>query len=137
MTSPAALMTGAMLVAGSVTTAAWATGSSGASGARPHRPAAETIPTSGTSATLEESNGIPEHVTRHGRLTPAQAKALADRLRPLKNDPARIDEAYSLLFSRPPSEAERKLGLEFLSTGGDWPQYAQALFSSNEFSFVE
>jgi hypothetical protein len=67
----------------------------------------------------------------------AQAKALAERLRPLKTDPARIDAAYSLLFSRPPTEAERKLGLEFLNSGGDWPQYAQALFSSNEFSFVE
>jgi hypothetical protein len=67
----------------------------------------------------------------------AQAEALAERLRPLKTDPARIDEAYTLLFSRPPTEAERKLGLEFLATGGDWPQYAQALFSSNEFSFVE
>ena len=67
----------------------------------------------------------------------AQAKLLADRLRPLKDDTARIDRAYAVLFSRPPTAVERKLGLDFLTSGGDWPQYAQALFSSNEFSFVE
>jgi hypothetical protein len=67
----------------------------------------------------------------------AQAKLLAERLGPLKDDPARIDRAYALLFSRPPTPVERKLGLEYLHTGGTWPQYTQALFSSNEFSFVE
>ncbi len=65
-----------------------------------------------------------------------ESKLLSDRLHPLKDDRTRIDQAYDLLFSRPPTDTERVLGLEFLKTGS-WPQYAQALFSSNEFSFVE
>ena len=64
-----------------------------------------------------------------------QSKALAQRLQPLKDDLSRIDQAYVLLFSRPPTDADRKLGLDFLKAG-TWPEYTQALFSSNEFSFV-
>ncbi len=65
-----------------------------------------------------------------------ESRLLAARLEPLRQDHARIDQAYRLLFSRPPTDAERYFGLEFLKTAA-WPQYAQALFSSNEFSFVE
>ncbi len=65
-----------------------------------------------------------------------ESRLLAARLGPLKDDRARIDQAYRLLFTRLPTDAERQLGLDFLKTGA-WPQYAQALFSSNEFSFVE
>jgi hypothetical protein len=65
-----------------------------------------------------------------------QAKALAARLR--GEDTARIDEAYRLLFSRAPTKQEMALGLQFLRQGDDaWPQYAQVLLSSNEFSFVQ
>ena len=64
-----------------------------------------------------------------------QAKALAARLK--GEDTARINEAYRILFSRPPSKQEIELGRQFLHQGKDpWPQYAQVLLSSNEFSFV-
>jgi hypothetical protein len=50
----------------------------------------------------------------------------------------RIRRAYSLLFQREPTPKEIGLGLVFLNTGPDaWPQYAQALFSSNEFLYEE
>lgn len=65
-----------------------------------------------------------------------QAKSLAERLRRLPDDGARIGQAYLLLFGRPPSPEEGKLGLEYLGNAG-WARYAQALFASNEFSFVE
>ena len=64
-----------------------------------------------------------------------QAKALADRVCRVGDDRQRIAEAYELLFSREPNEEEIKLGLEFLSQG-PWPQYAQVLLSSTEFSTV-
>jgi mono/diheme cytochrome c family protein len=65
-----------------------------------------------------------------------QSKLLSERLKTLPDDGARIDRAYGLLFGRPPSAEERKLGIEYLKTG-TWPRYAQALYASNEFSFVE
>ena len=65
-----------------------------------------------------------------------QSKALAERLQPLQDDSARIRQAYMLLFSRPPTAAERDLGLDFLKAN-KWPDYVQALFGSNEFSFID
>jgi mono/diheme cytochrome c family protein len=66
----------------------------------------------------------------------AQSKALAARLGDDPNS-ARIDKAYELLFQRKPTAEEKKLGLQYLEETKDaWPQYAQVLLSSNEFSFV-
>ncbi len=54
----------------------------------------------------------------------------------------RIERAYRLLFSRPPSEEETRIGVEYLagaSVGMElspWEQYGQALMSSNEFMYV-
>ena len=67
----------------------------------------------------------------------AQAKTLAERLQREAgaSDAHRIERAYLLLFSRPPTESEKQAGLEFLRTGSQsWPQYAQVLLSSSEFS---
>ncbi len=62
-------------------------------------------------------------------------KMTAERLR--GDDKAGIREAYRLLFSRDPLDSEVTIGLEFLQkSGGSWPQYAQALLSSSEFSSV-
>jgi hypothetical protein len=69
----------------------------------------------------------------------AQAKALNERLaKEAEKDDARIEQAYKLLYSRPPDSAEKKLGLKYLSTAGDnaWPKYLQALLGSSEFSSV-
>jgi len=63
----------------------------------------------------------------------AQAKALAERVQHIGDDPKRITETYKLLFSREPTREEVKLGLEFFA-GSSWPQYVQVLLSSSEFS---
>jgi len=67
-----------------------------------------------------------------------QSKALAKKLTELSGDDnARVTSAYRLLFQREPSEAERKLALEFLHDSQNaWPQYTQVLLSSNEFSYL-
>ncbi len=67
-----------------------------------------------------------------------QADGLAARLISAeKDDAARIKKAYPLLYAREASEREVQLGLEFLRAGASaWPEYAQALLSSNEFLFV-
>ncbi len=67
-----------------------------------------------------------------------QSKALAKRLESeASTDEARIKRAYRLLYSRMPTSSEINLGLEFLrETNQAWPQYAQALLTSSEFSTV-
>jgi mono/diheme cytochrome c family protein len=66
-----------------------------------------------------------------------QAKALSARL--TGDDPARVDQAYRLLFQRVPTPQEKKLALDFLRANGEkaWPEYTQVLMTSNEFQFVE
>ena len=75
----------------------------------------------------------------------ARSQALARRLSVLEGKGNRIEQAFRLVFSRPPSETERKLALEFLreNPGEEqpkrltrWEQYAQVLLSSNELMYV-
>jgi hypothetical protein len=94
-----------------------------------------------------------------------QAKALAQRLTALPgDDPARIREAYLLLYARPASETEVKIGLKFLAqahannltqsghstahtaayeSGSGleqqraWEAYCQILLCANEFMYVD
>ena len=75
----------------------------------------------------------------------ARSQALARRLSALEGKGNRIEQAFRLVFSRPPSETERKLALEFLreNPGEEqpkrltrWEQYAQVLLSSNELMHV-
>jgi hypothetical protein len=54
----------------------------------------------------------------------------------------RIRRAYRFLFGRDPQPAEERVALNFLSKPEDsdftrWQQYAQVLFASNEFSYVD
>jgi hypothetical protein len=78
------------------------------------------------------------------------ARALASRLASANQDDAsRIRYAFHLLYSRPVTEQELRLGLEFLSTTGaaedetgrpaltKWEQYAQVLLGANEFLYVD
>jgi mono/diheme cytochrome c family protein/cytochrome c553 len=77
------------------------------------------------------------------------AKALAARLSAAaKDDAGRIREAFRVLYGRPVTERELKLGLAFLAApeapaGGSrpaltrWEQYAQVLLSTNEFLYVD
>jgi hypothetical protein len=78
-----------------------------------------------------------------------RAEALAKRLASATpdTDESRIRQAYLLLYSRPATDEEVALGLEFvkgLSTQGEnrntpsaWSQYSQALLAANEFLFVD
>lgn len=93
-----------------------------------------------------------------------RAKALVTRLKnEVAEDGERIDLAYRLLYSREPTEMERQLGMQFLTSEGSseneelevdrdlpieesektprerlskWAQYAQVLLSANEFMYV-
>jgi hypothetical protein len=78
-----------------------------------------------------------------------QAGELAQRVYAKGDDTARITEAYRLLFGRTPTPAELQAGLDFLKNTQEkpgylvhqepltaWKQYARALFSSNEFEFL-
>jgi hypothetical protein len=74
----------------------------------------------------------------------AQAAYLAERLAAAVAAPAdwgRIDRAYRLLYARPASEKEIRLGLVFLAAGDDrparWQQYAHALLAANEMLFLD
>ena len=81
--------------------------------------------------------------------TLAQAGRLAERLlrEAPSDDTARIQRAFQLLFARPATEREVRIGLEFLSTvdspgddkGGPskWEQYAQVLLGTNEFMYLD
>jgi len=80
----------------------------------------------------------------NGPLLAAQSSGLAERLqRESSNDKDRIERAYWLLFSRPPSGRELQLGLEFVKGSvrhkrtALWRQYAHVLLASNEFLFVD
>jgi hypothetical protein len=75
-----------------------------------------------------------------------QAKGLAKRLQAeTKDDPAGVERAYILLYGRPPSAAETRIGLEYLkklrATGvavdQSWEPYCHALLCANEFIYVD
>ena len=68
-----------------------------------------------------------------------QAKALAERLASEAGDDhaARIRRAYELLYGRPPSMDEIRVGLDYIEATRDpWPKYAQTLLGASEFSAV-
>jgi hypothetical protein len=68
-----------------------------------------------------------------------QAKAFADRINKESGDERQhIARAYRILFGRPASEEEIRLGLEFVEAKPDaWPQYAQVLLGTTEFSAIQ
>jgi len=87
---------------------------------------------------------------RIAALPPADTPAgdVPDNNTPANVPPAlarQIRHLYLLLFSRPPTESELRLGAGFLTAGNaaqaptpdTWRQYAQVLLGSNEFLFVD
>jgi hypothetical protein len=76
-----------------------------------------------------------------------QATALAERLDAEipDDDPAvttgRIQSAYVLLYARPATDEELRLGLNYLLAGDDpasrWQQYAHVLLAANELLYVD
>ena len=75
----------------------------------------------------------------NGGFTLDQAKAFAARLAAEPSLDARIALAYELAYSRPPTDYEIRMAKQFLDSAGTegWAQYAQVLFSANEFAFVD
>lgn len=75
----------------------------------------------------------------NSELVMQESEKLAARLEG-ESDQAKIRQAYLILFDRPATPAEIKLGVEFLRATPDaeraWPEYTQVLLSSNEFSFL-
>jgi mono/diheme cytochrome c family protein len=70
----------------------------------------------------------------------SQSKALAARVTAFESDEAaRIRRAFGLLYGRPPTDREVKLGTDFLAAAGAnaWEKYAQVLLAANEFAFVD
>jgi len=67
-----------------------------------------------------------------------RSAALASRIAGKSADEA-IASAYRLLWQRPPTQSELRLGRAFVEGGdsGVWKQYAQVLLSSNEFAYVD
>jgi hypothetical protein len=71
-----------------------------------------------------------------------QAKRLAQRLLAAdKDDRARIDRAYRLLYGRPPQAAEVDLGLSLVAGNVPaeqaWQEYCHVLLCANEFIYVD
>ncbi|HVS34225.1 MAG TPA: DUF1553 domain-containing protein, partial [Gemmataceae bacterium] len=58
-----------------------------------------------------------------------------------KDDRARIQRAYLLLYGRPPIREETAIGLDFLKRGAGtqkaWEEYCQVLLCANEFIYVD
>ena len=68
----------------------------------------------------------------------ARARVFSERLqKEEKDDPARITQAYALLYGRQPTEEETRIGLAFLAEKAEkiprLQQYTQVLLSSHEF----
>jgi hypothetical protein len=68
-----------------------------------------------------------------------QAEALARRAQASAHDDrSRIDWLYELLYSRPPTEKERTIGMNAVAGEPDgWTIYCQILLSANEFVYID
>jgi hypothetical protein len=71
-----------------------------------------------------------------------QAKALAKRVQnEEKDNERRIARAYQLLYGRPPTAAETKIGLTYLERNRKnalgWEEYCHVLMCANEFIYVD
>jgi hypothetical protein len=78
----------------------------------------------------------------NNRFVLAQTQALAKRLFAVgADDRTRIDHAYALLYGRPPTAEEVRIGHDFLRRAGEnehcWQEYAQLLLCANEFSYID
>ena len=77
--------------------------------------------------------------TLNGPFVRRQAEVFAAKVT-TASPAASLDHAYAILFQRPPSEHERRIGQAFLGSEPRpeiWSEYAQALLGSNEFLFVD
>lgn len=68
-----------------------------------------------------------------------QSEALIARVRrEAGTDGERIARLYELLYGRPVTEEESRLGMDFIAGREEsWPRYAQVLLAAAEFSTVK
>ncbi len=67
-----------------------------------------------------------------------EARALAERAASAAGDgEGRIAAIFRLALGREPSADELRSAKAFLDAGGSWPDFAQVVLVSNEFSFVD
>ncbi|WP_406700657.1 PSD1 and planctomycete cytochrome C domain-containing protein [Singulisphaera sp. Ch08] len=71
-----------------------------------------------------------------------QAQALATRLEAgNRDDAAKIDRAFSILFGRPVDDTEKEIGLAYLKSSrpreSAWDAYCQLLLCTNEFIYID
>jgi hypothetical protein len=104
---------------------------------------------------VETTTPLQKMFVLNSPFTVEQAAALADRLAtelPIGEnvdsddlaaaDRQRMERAYWLLYGRPPSETEIRLGLDYLSgpagsRADRWKQYAHVLLAANELLYVD
>jgi Protein of unknown function (DUF1553)/Protein of unknown function (DUF1549) len=69
----------------------------------------------------------------------ARSRDLAERLRTAPGDDrGRIQQAYTLLYARPPTGEELNIGLKLLAeTNRNWEEYCQVLLWANEFVMID
>ncbi len=70
----------------------------------------------------------------------SQARAFAKRVAASgPDDGRRVETAYLLLYGRPPSDAEARIGRDFVKAGGAsaWDDYCHVLLCANEFIYVD
>ena len=71
----------------------------------------------------------------------SHAQQLAERLHREvpRDDTARIQRAFRLLFSRPAGAQELAIAREVIAAGGEtgWADWAHVLLCSNEFAYVD
>ena len=73
-----------------------------------------------------------------------RAKALSNMLQDnASTEAARVQLAYSLLYGRSPTDQEREIAHQFLTTQqvtneslDRWQQYCQVMLSANEFMYI-
>lgn len=95
-------------------------------------------PVSHSPARTETATPLQQLFSLNGPFVLARAQRLAERLaQSASEDARRIDLAYEWLLQRPPTAAERQLGLAYLDEGGNWERYAQVLLTSNEFLYLD
>ncbi len=78
----------------------------------------------------------------NNRFVLAQTQALAKRIVAADTDEhCRINYVYHLLYARPPSKEEVRIGIEFTQRAGGneqaWQEYAEILLCTNEFVYVD
>jgi hypothetical protein len=94
-------------------------------------------PTTHSAARIATTTPLQQLFVLNSPFMQRQASALVRRLHAISsNDRERIHAVYRLLYGRPATEREERLGRAFLAEA-TWEQYTHLLLASNEFLYVD